>query len=134
MAWMMNSLSDEFAVSAGKIIDDAQYPIRKVTFGDTERYTDVNGLVTDIPAAPEGYEWVFDATVPVTEDLFAETRAVDLEGDVNGDHAFDTADVTVLLQVFNGNVATIDPEKADVNGDGKISLADALRLLKKLSA
>jgi len=43
-----------------------------------------------------------------------------------------TADVIYLLNGLNGD-AELDVELADVNGDGKVSLADALKLLKLLA-
>ncbi len=53
--------------------------------------------------------------------------------DIDGDASTDSSDVIALLNHFN-NGAAINADVADVNGDGKISLADALNLLKKLSA
>ena len=52
--------------------------------------------------------------------------------DLNGDFLTNTADVSTLLQSLNGN-GEIDQTIADLNEDGKITLADALRLMKLLS-
>ncbi|MBQ3084275.1 MAG: family 78 glycoside hydrolase catalytic domain, partial [Clostridia bacterium] len=70
-------------------------------------------------------EWmVQDGLLFVGEDLF--------NVDLNGDLITNSADVVYLLNCIN-DAAEVDADLADVNGDGKISLADALRLLKMLA-
>jgi len=62
-----------------------------------------------------------------------ETEPEDLCIDLNNDGETNTADVTVLLKYLNGGNVAIDTVAADVNLDEKVSLADALRLMKLLS-
>lgn len=54
------------------------------------------------------------------------------DGDFDGNGVVDTGDVVFLLQQLNEETA--DFEAADVNGDGTVSLLDALRLLKQIAA
>ena len=62
-----------------------------------------------------------------------ETEPEDLGIDLNNDGETNAADVTVLLKYLNGGNVAIDTVAADVNLDEKVSLADALRLMKLLS-
>ena len=56
---------------------------------------------------------------------------VQTRGDVNGDGAFDLADVLALLAALTGG-GELTAETADVNGDGLLDLADAIALLGDL--
>ena len=61
--------------------------------------------------------------------------AVILYGDVNGDGKVDTADASLVLQKFLGNLDEFPGANgelaADVNGDGKVDTADASLILQK---
>ncbi|MBQ3084092.1 MAG: dockerin type I repeat-containing protein [Clostridia bacterium] len=70
-----------------------------------------------------------NVSVSTWEELLA---ALDLGIDINNDGETNAADVSALLQSLNGN-GEINADLADLNEDGKITLADALRLLKLLS-
>lgn len=57
-----------------------------------------------------------------------------LSGDMDGNGIIDAADVTIILEVTQGYaVATPDQLRADPNGDGVLSVDDALRILSTLS-
>ena len=54
-----------------------------------------------------------------------------LHGDVNGDGKVNVSDVTSLINMILGILAT-DLEKADVNGDGKVNVSDVTALINIL--
>ncbi len=56
------------------------------------------------------------------------------KGDLNGDAATTSADVSALLKSLNTSTESLNSFSADCNNDGKISLTDALRLLKLINA
>ena len=49
-------------------------------------------------------------------------------GDVNRDGQVNVSDVTVLINMILGNLAT-DNETADVNGDGNVNVSDVTTLI-----
>ena len=53
--------------------------------------------------------------------------------DVSGDGAVNTDDVTLLMQYLNGWDVEIHSKAADINSDGRLSIADAVLLLQSLS-
>lgn len=53
--------------------------------------------------------------------------------DADGDEAFTTADVVLFMQYLNGHSVEINLNNADFNQDGRISIADAVLLLRRLS-
>ena len=56
------------------------------------------------------------------------------EGDINGDQTVDLADGILAMQAAtNGLVSEIIRKGADVNGDGKIGLAEVIYILQKIS-
>ncbi len=54
-------------------------------------------------------------------------------GDVDRNDALDSADVVMVLRYLNGTETELIDVIADANHDGKISLADALRILKMIN-
>ncbi len=58
----------------------------------------------------------------------------DLAGDISGDSTIDLSDVIIALQVISG--IEIYPIGAwyDVNGDGKIGMAEAIHVLQKMAS
>ena len=54
-------------------------------------------------------------------------------GDADGDEALTTADVVLIMQYLNGHSVEINLNNADFNQDGRISVADAVLLLRQLS-
>ena len=55
-------------------------------------------------------------------------------GDVDTNGIVETADVLLLLHVLNGNTAFRPTlEAADLSGDGRLSIADAVFLLQQLA-
>ena len=55
------------------------------------------------------------------------------QGDVTGDGAVDERDVVAILEVAEGyRMATPDELKADPNGDGQLTVADAMAILSRL--
>ena len=131
MAWRINAISDIFAVSNGKIVSDATYPTRKVTFGETVCYTEADGKVADVPAAPSGTRWDFDADAVILKDTAVEAVAI-VAGDLNGSGELETADAIILLQYLVGDAVELQ-SSADLNGDGRISVYDAVVLLQTIN-
>jgi len=70
-----------------------------------------------------------------TPGQFEGESAVILYGDVNGDGKVDTADASLVLQKYVGNLDEFPGANgdtaADVNGDGKVDTADASLILQK---
>lgn len=62
-----------------------------------------------------------------------EAGSVGQPGDLTGDGSVDVQDVIAILEVAQGYAqATPDQLKADPNGDGVLSIDDALRMLRML--
>ncbi|PWM39324.1 MAG: hypothetical protein DBX52_05110, partial [Clostridiales bacterium] len=97
------------------------------------RYTGTNGLIADIPTPPDGFCWDFNAGEPATENRVIGLRASGQAGDADGDEALTTADVVLIMQYLNGHPVEINLNNADFNQDGRISIADAVLLLRQLS-
>jgi hypothetical protein len=58
-----------------------------------------------------------------------------LPGDVNGDDMISTADVIVMLEIANGYRQPAPKELlGDPNADGRLTIDDALRVLRDLNA
>ncbi len=55
-------------------------------------------------------------------------------GDVNGDGNVDLEDLIIALQVNTGSTAEAVFRSADMDGDGKITLVEAIMLLQKLAS
>lgn len=73
-------------------------------------------------------DWMEVQWTPVYEEDILEP------GDVNQDHALDSADVVLLAKYLLGSVPLTDAQRnaADVNSDGAVTTADAVMLAKKL--
>ena len=54
------------------------------------------------------------------------------QGDVNGDEAVDMADAVLALQVLSGRQPADVKTAANVDGDGKIGLAEVVYILQKV--
>lgn len=62
-----------------------------------------------------------------------EAGSVSQMGDLTGDGSTDVQDVITILEVVQGYVqATPDQLKADPNGDGALTIDDALRILRSM--
>lgn len=53
-------------------------------------------------------------------------------GDVNGDGSVDLKDVIAALQVVTGQTAATVFKEADADGDGRIGLGEAIKILRQL--
>lgn len=63
-----------------------------------------------------------------------EAGGVTLAGDMDGSGVVDLRDVTIILEVAQGySDATVDQLAADPNGDGVLTVDDAIRLLSTIS-
>ena len=70
----------------------------------------------------------------VIDSGFWYTMLLDAVGDVNGDGALNLEDVIAALQVVTGQSPATIIKEADVDGDGKIGLSEALHILRRLGA
>ncbi|MBQ7090492.1 MAG: hypothetical protein IJN82_05175 [Clostridia bacterium] len=108
------------------LADGAEYAVR---------YTDASGKMIGEVSEPEKADYRFDGWQETAEgeDKIYTARFTALpKVDLNNDGTTDSSDIIVLLNHMNGD-KVVDSAVADVNGDGKISLADALRLMKLLA-
>ncbi len=136
MSWRMNSVTARFGTDDTGITSDAAWPTRQLIFAaqsEVIRYTGTNGLIADIPTPPDGFCWDFNAGEPATENRVIGLRASGQAGDADGDEALTTADVVLIMQYLNGHPVEINLNNADFNQDGRISIADAVLLLRQLS-
>ena len=54
-------------------------------------------------------------------------------GDMNNDGVVDTRDVIIILEISQGyTTPTVSQVEADPNGDGKITVDDAIRILHRI--
>ena len=127
IAWMDETFA-ELSVEEAEAVDAMINAIGKVALNSKEA----------IEAARIAYDGLSDEAKALVKNLdileAAEARLVELKRfDINLDDTADSADVVFLLSGINGD-AELDAELADINGDGKVSLSDALKLLKLLTA
>ena len=55
-------------------------------------------------------------------------------GDIDGSGYVDAADAALILEIAQGyRTATVDQLKADPNGDGQLTVDDAIRILSTIS-
>lgn len=72
--------------------------------------------------------WAISSAV---SELIAENTAA---GKINSDDQVDTADAVLLMQYLLGtNTEAVRLENCDANGDGEISPADVVRILRRIS-
>jgi len=64
---------------------------------------------------------------------FWQTLLFAMVGDVNGDDDVDLEDVITALQIVTGQNPTAIVKQADMDGDGKIGLIEAIAILNKLA-
>lgn len=65
----------------------------------------------------------------------SEAGGVRITGDINSDSVVDERDVIVILEIARGyEEATPDQLLADPNGDGHLTVDDAIRLLHDLAS
>lgn len=63
-----------------------------------------------------------------------DSRTILVTGDLTGDGRMDANDLLPLQQYYSGYAVTIDhPLAADLNGDGKLTRADAMMMARKLA-
>lgn len=58
-----------------------------------------------------------------------------MAGDINGDHTVDVRDVLIVLEIAQG-YSEAAPEEllADPNGDGQLTVDDAMRMLRDIAS
>ena len=108
--------------------------------GETETkilYTDARGLLIGTPPAAEvwKYEETYLSAAELTAQIFtadATLKAAAAKGDLDGNGTADSADAVILLQYLVGYDVTFR-QNADLNADGRVSIYDAVVLLRELS-
>lgn len=64
-----------------------------------------------------------------------EATGTEVTGDMNGNGLVDEEDVTIILEIAKGyRDATPEQLRVDPNGDGRLTIDDALRLLHDLAS
>ncbi len=138
LAYLLSQASGQWTVRDGETTLKASseqqtyevlFEVGNETFAS---YTDSEGKLLSIPTHAD-YLWEAADELPAR--VFTADAVVSghRRGDVNCDGALTSADVVAVLQYLNGN-SVVDAELADLNGDGSVSLADALRLMKNIAA
>lgn len=120
-------------LNAGQAVTKIDYLVQENVFFTA--YTDAEGKqigTCDTPVV-EGY--LFDGWTSDTAENGDVTRTAKLVllGDVDNDGVANVSDVTVLMQSLVG-LETECSIAADANGDGRVSIYDAVVLLRALSA
>ena len=99
-------------------------------------YTNAEGIL--IGNAPEASNWKFGTEILSPEELALQrftgdaTLTASAEGDLSGNGIVDSADVVVLMQYLVGEDVSL-VGNADFNADGRISIYDAVCLMRVLS-
>ena len=113
-------------------------PVYAITLGSDVYYTDAEGLLIGDEIGLLAKGWFLNGTFLTSEALITKVFESDATltalatGDVNLDGTVNSTDIVAILQNINGN-SEINADLADLNADGKLTLADALRLMKLLS-
>ena len=69
----------------------------------------------------------------IAEEVIIHERAT-VPGDMNGNDALDTEDVIIALEIIQEyRTPTLAQLKADPNGDARLTIDDALRMLRSLN-
>lgn len=131
-AWVQNSYP---SLNAGQAVTKAEYVVQEQVIHTT--YTNAEGrLIAAYPGMPEVEGYLFENW----ESSFAEngdttfTAQLLLYADVNADGENTTADATLLMQYLVGKEVSLKTLAADLDQDGRISIYDAVLLLRLLSA
>ncbi|MBQ8893909.1 MAG: hypothetical protein IJ043_05810 [Clostridia bacterium] len=120
------ALANETDLAARKVIytaDGAEYAVR---------YTDSSGAVIGEVGEPAKPGSFFRGWKQTEEGYTAEFQRI--PNDINADSKADTADAILLMQYLVGDPVELEEEIADVNGDGRITIYDAVCLLRVISA
>ena len=133
-----NISADELQAFYGK---EQYYIIRGGGYGKTYLPHDLNIWQTfdeTIEVPPTAHYFVFGinsyygTTIYVDDCWVVDTSETIIEGDVNGDHAVDVADVACVISYLSGGVA-VDKTAADVNNDGTVDVADIATIISKMA-
>ena len=139
LAYLLSQISGQWTVKEGAVVLKAatEEATHRVTLScgktTTLCYTDASGKLLTLPENP-AIEW--STEVPLNERVFTENTEVFgiLRGDTDGNGTLDTADATLILQYLVGEPVEVELQFADCNADGRISVYDAVTLLRALSA
>lgn len=70
----------------------------------------------------------------VTPIRLIEAGSTEIRGDLDGSGVVDIQDVTIILEIANGYRSALPEElKRDPNGDGRLTVDDALMIIEDLS-
>ena len=126
--WVQNGYP---AVSDGKAVQMVTYVVNDEVVHTT--YTD--GAGAEIEAYTEEVEGLKEwaKTVASNGDI-TYTAVLGHQNDLDGDGELTTADVSYLLQYLVGYDLELDADAADVNGDGLVTIYDAVVMMRTLGA
>lgn len=139
LAYLLSQISGQWTVKEGAVVLKAatEEATHRVTLScgktTTLCYTDASGKLLTLPENP-AIEW--STEIPLNERVFTENTEVFgiLRGDSDGNGTLNTADATLILQYLVGEPVEVELQFADCNADGRISVYDAVTLLRALSA
>ncbi|MBQ7661231.1 MAG: hypothetical protein IJS44_04185 [Clostridia bacterium] len=122
---------------AAKLGLDGTYIAVAVPEGKTVARASVDGKVYENVAVEDGNAFVlaadqenYSVTLDFTDDTSTTTNIGSTPGDIDGDNAVTVRDALLAIRALvNGERV----KNADMNGDGKFSLADIIRLLKTVA-
>ena len=126
--WVQNNYP---VVSEGKAVQRVTYVVKDEVVHVT--YTDGEGdeiePFAEIVDGLKKWETTVDANGDITH-----TAVLGHKNDLDGDGDLTTADVSYLLQYLVGYDLELDADTADVNGDGLVTIYDAVVMMRTLGA
>ncbi len=141
-SWGMKEIAEGLSIP---MVGEDLEQVLKIQIGSMVFYTDTEGKINlgDRAEALAGKIWKLGNETMLTADLANRTyKAAEawsetayLYGDCMGGNTLDTADAVALMRALLGDIREgYQADRADVNCDGQVSLADVVRLLRYIAA
>ena len=118
-------------VAGGQEVMQYTYVVNGETYA--LRYTDSEGKMIGTVTDPTVEGFTFEKWEQNGNTFTAVLIPIVVPGDLSGEGTVDTADAVLLMQYLVGKDVAATLENADMNGDQKISVYDAVLLLRQIS-